>query len=115
MGKGEYLYEKTDQNTDESITAKGTVRLKHENGITKKAKIGFSWTMLFFGMFVPLFRGDLKWALLSFLLAILTAGISWLVLPFKYNTKYIEKLLEKGYKPADRESRKRLQQAGIIS
>jgi predicted component of type VI protein secretion system len=77
------------------------VRLIHSNsGLTKDCKVGFSWTSLFFGLFVPLVRGDLKWALISFVLASITLGLSWLVMPFIYNKIYIKSLLEKGYQPA---------------
>lgn len=34
-------------------------------GQIKIVKDGFSWTTLFFGPFVPLLRGDLKWFLIS--------------------------------------------------
>ena len=33
----------------------------------KLAPVGYSWTNLFFGFFVPLFRGDWKWAVLDVL------------------------------------------------
>lgn len=74
------------------------VVMKNEYGVTKEVKKGFSWTMLFFGLFVPLIRGDLKWTIISLILAFITAGISWLVLPFFYNNVYIESLQEKGYR-----------------
>ena len=32
--------------------------MKNEIGQIKVVKEGFSWTMLFFGIFVPLCRGD---------------------------------------------------------
>jgi hypothetical protein len=35
------------------------IQLKHkDSGLLKEPKIGFSWTTLFFGLFVPLFRGS---------------------------------------------------------
>lgn len=38
------------------------VMLKNENtGQIKQAKIGFSWTVFFFGFFPAIFRGDWKW------------------------------------------------------
>ena len=37
-----------------------------KNGLRKEVKVGFSWTVFFFGLFVPLFRGDLKWAAIMF-------------------------------------------------
>lgn len=74
------------------------VRLRHEtSGMVKECKVGFSWTTLFFGVFVPLIRGDIKWALIMFVLAIITFSISWLVFPFVYNKIYIQSLLERGY------------------
>lgn len=72
--------------------------LKNDNGVTKTVKVGFSWTMLFFGVFVPLVRGDWKWGLISIVLAPITFGISWLVFPFIYNKLYINDLKNKGYK-----------------
>lgn len=67
-------------------------------GIIKKVKVGFSWTFFFFSFLVPLFRGDIKWCLLSIVIGICTFGIGILVLCFKYNRLYTVKLLEKGYK-----------------
>lgn len=66
-------------------------------GEYKQVKKGFSWTMLFFGVFVPLLRGDWKWFLITFALALLTSGASWFVFPFFYNHLYIDDLLKKGY------------------
>ena len=49
------------------------ILLKNENfGITKVGKVGFSWTTFFFGFFVPLTRGDMKWAAIMFFAAIFT-------------------------------------------
>ena len=45
-------------------------------GQIKEAPVGFSWTVLFFAFFPPLFRGDWKWATIIFLLTILTIGLS---------------------------------------
>lgn len=85
--------------------------LKHESGLVKEVKIGFSWTTLFFGLFVPLVRGDIKWALIMFGIALLagvpTYGIgsfiSNLVFAFIYNKLYVRDLLEKGYRPQSQE------------
>ena len=72
------------------------VKLK-KNGIQKNVKKGFSWTMLFFGFLVPVVRGDIKWAIITFLAAWVTLGISWLVFPFIYNQRYIEDLVSDGW------------------
>lgn len=50
------------------------IMLKKGN-FTKKSYIGFSWTVFFFGFFVPLFRGDLKGAGVLLLLNIIMKGI----------------------------------------
>lgn len=71
---------------------------RHPNGIEKRVKSGFSWTLLFFGVFVPLYRGDLKYALKYMFLGFLTFGIyTFLIAPFTYNKIYSEYLKEKGY------------------
>lgn len=83
------------------------VNLKNDLGNVKQCKVGFSWTVFFFGFFVPFFRGDLKWGIillvLNMFLGISTLGIGYLVVNlffcFFYNKTYINGLLEKGYKP----------------
>ena len=99
------------------------VLLKNEGGLTKEVKVGFSWTTFFFGFFPALFRGDLKWAVIMFILSLalgsFTLGIgSWvtgIVFSFIYNKIYIKELIEKGYKPANEQSRSILEQNAIIS
>ena len=91
------------------------VKLKNSNGVIRKVPIGFSWTTLFFGIFVPLFRGDVKWFFIMLIVNLLTIGISGLIFPFIYNRIYIRGLMiDKNLIPADDVSRKILQKKGII-
>lgn len=90
------------------------IRLTNNSGLIKEADWGFSWKTLFFGLFVPLVRGDLAWFFIGFFLSICTAGIALLVFPFYYNKIYVKKLLVQGFYPLDEESRKTLVNAGII-
>lgn len=76
------------------------IKLKKDN-IVKNGYVGFSWTTLFFGFFVPLFRGDWLWLLIMLILGIFTSGIANIVLAFLYNKIYTNKLLEDGWQPAD--------------
>ena len=71
--------------------------LKNDAGLRKEVPRGFSWTLLFFGLFVPLLRGDFKWAAIMLLSALLTLGISWFVFPFVYNRLYLNDLIKSGY------------------
>ena len=72
--------------------------MKNEIGQVKVVKEGFSWTMLFFGIFVPLYRGDWKWFLIILIANLFTYGLASVVFAFIYNKIYINDLLEKGYK-----------------
>ncbi len=73
-------------------------------GAVKEVPVGFSWTVFFFSFFPPLFRGDYKWAIIIFLLALITFGASTLVFMFIYNKTYIKDLISAGYKVKSFES-----------
>ena len=85
------------------------------NSMVKTVKVGISWTMFFFGFFVPLFRGDWKWAIIILIAGALTFSISSLVFMFIYNKIYINELLEKGYAAADGHAENVLASKGIIA
>lgn len=76
------------------------VQLKNKTGVMKKAKVGFSWTTLFFGGWVALFRGQwvevMKWWLLN----PITIGIWGICQCWNANKKHVVSLIEKGYEPA---------------
>ncbi len=74
------------------------------NGLTKNGYFGFSWTYLFFGWFVPLFRGELGVAALHLLFTMFTFGFWQLIVCFIYNKQYMTRMLEKGYILKDSES-----------
>lgn len=92
-------------------------------GVIKECTTGYSWTTFFFGAFVPLVRGDLKWAGILFaiclLVGILTMGMGAFLVPpvfaFFYNKVYIKDLVEKGYIPKDEAGKNFLIGNGIIS
>jgi hypothetical protein len=91
-------------------------KIRMENVNTKEIRetvIGFSWTVLLFGVFVPLFRGDIKWFLIFLVIAFVTFGFGWLVVPFFYNKIYIRNLISKGFIPADDVSRNELKLRSI--
>ena len=74
------------------------------SGLTKNGYFGFSWTYLFFGWFVPLFRGELGVAALHFLFTMVSFGLWQLVVAFLYNKQYMTRMLEKGYVLKDDEA-----------
>lgn len=90
------------------------INLKNDDGLIETAPVGFSWTTLFFGPLVPLFRGDFKWCLIMVLLCGCTVFFCNLVLAFVYNGIYIKGLLSKGFRAADDFSEVTLQKRGYI-
>ena len=97
-----------------------------DSGEIKSVKIGFSWTLLFFQGWVPLFRGDFTWALIIFIAGRIselsgdfgTWTIFWnrgetawttisfiaifnLLIPFFYNRIYINGLFRRGFQPVE--------------
>ncbi|UOR81384.1 HrgC protein [Helicobacter pylori] len=91
-----------------------TISLKKDN-LIKKGLVGFSWTTLFFSFFVPIIRGDAKWAVVMFIAALFTSFISNIIFAFIYSKQYTTGLLESGYEPTDEYSRGMLRAKGIIS
>ncbi|WP_097028271.1 hypothetical protein [Clostridium peptidivorans] len=99
------------------------LRMKHDSGVIKEVKYGFSWTTFFFGFIVPLVRGDIKWALIMVAISIavgvptmgIGAFISGIIFSFVYNKIYIKELLVKGYKPENEDDKDVLVQNNVIS
>ena len=97
--------------------------LKHESGVTKNVKVGFSWTTFFFGFWPALLRGDIKWAAIIFIAACMTGWLMFFLLPvyfvnaivfgFVYNKIYINDLLLAGYKPVEENFKAALLAGGI--
>jgi len=77
--------------------AKKVALIHPQTGLMKSGFYGFSWTFLFFGWFVPLFRGELMIALLHFTITVITIGLWQIIFAFLYNKQYTTRLLEKGY------------------
>ena len=77
--------------------AKRVQLINLETGLMKSGYYGFSWTFLFFGWFVPIFRGELFISLLHFVLTVVTFGLWQVFIAFLYNKQYMSRMLEKGY------------------
>ena len=65
---------------------------------TRTAPVGFSWTVLFFGPFPPIFRGDWKFFFIIAICNLLSYGLAGIIFSFFYNKMYINELLNEGYK-----------------
>ena len=90
------------------------VSLRNAVGLTKTVKVGFSWTGLFFGIFVPMIRGDWAGFFIWLIVDVLTCGLGWLVFPFVYNKTYVNRLIEKrGYLPTTENDMRFLNSKGI--
>ena len=91
-----------------------TIPIKHkESGMIKTGLYGFSWTYLFFGWFVPLFRGELGVGALHLLFSLVTFGIWQLVVCFLYNKQYMTRMLTNGWELAGSEDQNQLARAAL--
>jgi len=78
------------------------VTIRHTpSGLSRKGYFGFSWTYLFFGWFVPIFRGELGIAALHLLFTVVTGGLWQLIVCFLYNRQYMTRMLTSGWVLAD--------------
>ena len=78
------------------------VFIKHEpSGLIKKGYVGFSWTYLIFGWWVPLLRGELGIAALHFLFTVLTFGLWQLIGAFIFNKQFMIRKLTSGWVLSD--------------
>ena len=66
----------------------------------KTGLYGFSWTYLFFGWFVPLFRGELGVGALHLLFTFVTFGLWQFIVCFLYNKQYMTRMLTNGWELA---------------
>lgn len=73
--------------------------LANKSKDAKVCKIGFSWTTLFFGWIVPIFRKDYKSFMYQLLFGILTFNLSNIFFAFTSNSEYIKSLLNLEYLP----------------
>lgn len=99
-----------------------------KTGARKQVKIGYSWTMFFFGGFVLLFRRD--WIVFAISLLVLftlvelfpatthptnyAITLMWSIFAFFYNDLYLKTALKGNWIPADATSRNRLYEKGYV-
>src|SRR5699024_507040 len=82
------------------------IKIRNEFDNVKEIKLGFSWTMFFFGVFVLLVLGDWKYFFIitgvALVLTIISmgflGGLTQLVFCFVYNKLYARDLYEQGYR-----------------
>lgn len=78
------------------------IRMKHSKiGLIRNGYYGFSWTYLFFGWFVPLFRGEMAVAAFHVFFTVITLGLWQLVFCFLYNRQFMSRQLLDGWELSD--------------
>ncbi len=68
------------------------------NDTYRVAPLGYAWSVLFFGFFVPLCRKDWYGFGLMFIITLATLGFASPIYALFYNTDYAQRLSRKGYK-----------------
>jgi hypothetical protein len=78
-----------------------SISIKHtQSGMIKNGLYGFSWTYLFFGWFVPLFRGELGVAVFHIIFTVITFGLWQFIVCFLYNKQYMTRMITNGWELA---------------
>ena len=94
------LPDHANRDTDEENSSKKTYKTMLYNeriGVYKDYHSGFSWTVLFFGFWPALFRGDWKWAAIIFLCCWALWFPACIFFAIKYNELYVKDLIQSGY------------------
>ena len=74
------------------------IRIVHSSsGVGKNGYVGYSWTYLIFGWFVPVFRGELVIGLIHLVITLVSFGLSQIVFPFVYKRQYMNRMLTSGW------------------
>ena len=68
-----------------------------KNGYIKIIPTGYSWKNFFFGCMYPLCINDLAGAFAQFALSFITFGVSLFFVPFFYNNKRLERMINNGW------------------
>ena len=71
------------------------------SGIIKNGYIGWSWTYLIFGWFVPVYRGEISIGIFHLVLTFFTFGFFQLIMSFLYNKQFMTRMLTQGWILAD--------------
>ena len=80
------------------------VPIRHrESSMMKTGLYGFSWTYLFFGWLVPVFRGELGVGALHLLFSVVTFGLWQFIACFLYNKQYMTRMITNGWELAGSE------------
>lgn len=69
-------------------------------GTVREAPVGFSWTVLFFGFFPPVFRSDWRGFVMIFLFWLFAPVLSNFIFMFIYNRMYLKSLIRDGFQVA---------------
>ena len=72
--------------------------VKHtQSGLQKNGYIGYCWTYVLFGGFVPIFRSEIGIGLLHIILSAITLGIFNILMSYLYNKQHMTRLLTSGW------------------
>ena len=76
----------------EKIVAKHT-----QSGLQKNGYIGYCWTYVLFGGFVPIFRGEIGIGLTHIFLSTISLGMFNIVMSYYYNFQHMKRLVTNGW------------------